>query len=220
MTGLNSRPRLLIADDHAIFAEMLGVYLESSFSVVGVALDGRSMVDAAIRLRPDLITADIGMPLLNGLDAARRVRKELPHTKLIFLTMRDDPNLAAAALELGPVAYVLKQSGGDELKKGIAPVLRGLPYLTTRLRVPNRQEAKERARQFSKEITSRQRDVIQMLAEGHSVKEIAGLLDLSIRTVEFHKGHIKQVFQLKSNAELVLFALKHGLISLDSRSIP
>ena len=219
MTGLNSRPRLLIADDHAIFAEMLGVYLESSFSVVGVALDGRAMVDAAIRLRPDLITVDIGMPLLNGLDAARRVRKELPRTKLIFLTMRDDPNLAAAALELGPVAYVLKQCGGNELKKAIAQVLRGLPYLTPRLRVPNRQDAQERARQFSKEITSRQRDVIQMLAEGHSVKEIAGLLDLSIRTVEFHKGHIKQVFQLKSNADLVLFALKHDLIALDSGPI-
>lgn len=221
MNGLNSRPRLLIADDHAIFAEMLRVYLEKSFSIAGLVLNGRAMVDAAIRLRPDLITVDIGMPLLNGLDAARRVRKELPHTKLIFLTMQDDPNLAAAALELGgPVAYVLKQCDGDELKEAIAHVLRGQRYLTQRLRAPNWREAKARARQFFKEITPRQRDVIQMFAEGRTVKEIAGLLDLSTHTVEYHKEHIKEVFHLRHNADLVLFALRRGLISLDSGSIP
>jgi DNA-binding NarL/FixJ family response regulator len=216
---ISSRPRILIADDHALFAEMLAAFLDKTCQVVGIVLDGRAMVDAALRLRPDLITIEIGLPLLNGLDAARRVRKELPSAKLVFLTMAEDPNLAAAAMELGPVGYVLKQSGGAELKKAIDSVLRGQPYLTPRLRPANWREAKARAQQFSKEMTPRQRDVVQMLAEGRSVKEIAGLLDLSTSTVEFHKGHIKQVFHLRSNADVVLFALKRGLISLDSRPL-
>lgn len=209
-------PRFLIADDHAIFAEALRMYLEKSYAVVQVVSDGRAMVDEAMRLRPDVIIVDIGMPLLNGLDAARRIKAQAPNIKFIFLTMRDDPNLAAAALELGSVAFVLKHSGGPELLRAIEQVLHGKPYVTPKLRAEDWAATKARARQFSRELTPRQRDVVQLFAEGRPMKEIAGLLDLSEKTVEFHKHHIMESFHLRSNADLVLFALKHGLISLDS----
>lgn len=209
------RPRFLIADDHAMFAEALRVYLEKTYPVVGVVLDGRAMVDAAVRLRPDVIVVDVGMPLLNGLDAARRAREQVPDVRFIFLTMQDDPNLAAAALELGAIAFVLKHSAGPELLKAIDHVLRGQPYLTPKMRSVDWVQTKARARQFSREMTSRQKDVVQMLAEGRSLKEIAGLLDLSEKTVEFHKHHIMDIFNLKSNADLVLFAVKRGLVSVN-----
>jgi len=212
---LGTGPRFLIADDHAMFAEALRGYLEKPYAVIGVVRDGREMVAAAMRLRPDVIVADIGLPLLNGLDAARRVKAQAPNIKLVFLTMHDDPNLAAAALELGPVAFVLKHSTGQELIKAIDHVLRGQPYLTPKLRAEDWVATKARARQFSKELTPRQREIVQMHAEGLSMKEIASLLDISEKTVEFHKHQIQQSFNLKSNADLVLFALKRGLISID-----
>jgi DNA-binding NarL/FixJ family response regulator len=208
-------PRFLIADDHAIFAESLRVYLEKTYFVVGVVHDGRAMAAEVMRLRPDVIVVDIGMPILNGLDAARRIRVQAPNIKFIFLTMRDDPNLAAAALELGPIGFVLKHSTGQELLKAIDHVLRGKPYLTPKLRAEDWVATKARARQFSKEMTPRQRDIVQLLAEGRSMKEIAGLLDLSEKTVEFHKRHIRESFNLGSNADLVLFALRQGLITLE-----
>ena len=208
-------PRLLIADDHAIFAEALRVYLEKTHTVVGLVRDGHVMVAEAMRLRPDVIVVDVGMPLLNGLDAARRINVGAPNIKFVFLTMRDDPNLAAAALELGPVGFVLKHSAGQELLKAIDHVLRGKPYLTPKLRAEDWVERKARARQFSTEMTPRQREVVQLYGEGRSMKEIAGLLDLSEKTVEFHKRQIMQAFNLRSNADLVLFSLKRGLISLN-----
>jgi DNA-binding NarL/FixJ family response regulator len=207
--------RLLIADDHAIFAEALRVYLEKTHTVVGLARDGPAMVAEAMRLRPDVIVVDVGMPLLNGLDAAQRIKLQAPNIKFVFLTMRDDPNLAAAALELGAIGFVLKNSAGQELLKAIDHVLHGKPYLTPKLRAEDWVETKERARQFSKEMTPQQRTVVQLLGEGRSMKEIAGLLDLSEKTVEFHKHQVMKAFNLGSNAALVLFALKQGLISLN-----
>jgi DNA-binding NarL/FixJ family response regulator len=209
------RPRFLVADDHAMFAEALRAFLEKTYTVVGAVLDGHAMMDAAVRLRPDVIVLDIGMPLLNGLEAARRIRTQVPNIKFIFLTMHDDPNLAATALELGAVGFVLKHSAGQELLKAIDQVLRGRPYLTPKMRAVDWVQSKTRARQFSKEMTPRQREVVQMLAEGKAMKEVAGLLDLSEKTVEFHKHHIMDIFNLKSNADLVLFALKRGLISVN-----
>jgi DNA-binding NarL/FixJ family response regulator len=206
------RPHFLIADDHAVFAEALRVYLEKTYTVVGVVLDGRAMVAEAMRLRPDVIVVDVGMPLLNGLDAARRVKVQVPNIKFIFLTMRDDPNLAAAALELGPIGFVLKQSTGQELLKAIDCVFHGRAYLTPKLRAEDWIATKARARQFSKEMTPRQKDVVQLFAEGRAIKEIAGILELSEKTVEFHKHHIQETFNLRSNADLVLFAFKKGLI--------
>jgi DNA-binding NarL/FixJ family response regulator len=208
-------PRFLIADDHAMFAEALRLYLEKTHTVVGIVRDGHAMVAEATRLRPDVIVVDVGMPLLNGLDAARKINLQAPNIKFVFLTMRDDPNLAAAALELGPVGFVLKHSAGQELLKAIDHVLHGKPYLTPKLRAEDWVETKARARQFSKEMTPRQRDIVQLYGEGRSMKEIAGHLDLSEKTVEFHKHQIMQAFNLRSNADLVLFSLKRGLISLN-----
>jgi DNA-binding NarL/FixJ family response regulator len=211
----DSRPQVLIADDHHVFAEGLRLLLEKSYRVIGTVADGRALVAAAIRLKPDLIVVDIGMPLLNGLDAAQRVREQLPKVKIIFLTMQDNPNLAAAALELGPVGFVLKHSAGSELLKAISEVLRGKSYLTPKLRSEDWVVMKQRARQFSKVLTARQRDIVQLFAEGRPIKEIAGHLNLSEKTIEFHKHHIMEAFNLKSNADLVLFAFKQGLIILD-----
>jgi DNA-binding NarL/FixJ family response regulator len=207
--------RFLIADDHEIFGEMLRAFLEKSYTVLGTVQDGHAMVDSAIRLKPDVIIADIGMPMMNGLDAARTLQEKLPNLKFIFLTMQNDPNLAAYALELGAIAFVLKHSAGTELSKAIDHVLRGQPYLTPKLRATDWVETKARARQFSREMTLRQRDVVQLLAEGRAMKEIAWRLNLSEKTVEFHKHHIMTAFNLKNNAEVVLFALKRGLISAD-----
>lgn len=212
----DSRPQILIADDHPVFAEGLRLLLEKNYGVLASVSDGRALVSAAARLKPDVIVVDIGMPLLNGLDAAQRVREQLPKVKVVFLTMQDDPNLAAAALEIGPVGFVLKHSAGSELLKAISEVLRGRSYLTPKLRSEDWVVMKQRARQFSKELTARQRDIVQLCAEGRPIKEIAGQLNLSEKTVEFHKHHIMEAFNLKSNADLVLFALKHGLIMLDT----
>ena len=156
------------------------------------------------------------MPFLNGLDAARRIKKQAPNIRLVFLTMQDDPNLAAAALEVGTVAFVLKHSAGTELLKAIDCVLHDKAYLTPRLRADDWVAARERAQQFSKELTPRQREVVQLFAEGRSMKQIADVLHLSEKTVEFHKHHIMQSFNLKSNPDLVLFALRHGLIALNA----
>jgi DNA-binding NarL/FixJ family response regulator len=210
-----SRPRVLIADDHAIFAESLRVYLEKTFVIIGVVVDGRAMLDEAIRLKPDVIISDVAMPLLNGLDAARRIREQVPNVKFVFLTMLDDPNLAAAALELGAVAFVLKRSGGVELLEAIEQILHGRSYLTPKLKAEDWVATKARARQFSRDLTKRQRDVVQLFAEGRPIKEIATILSLSEKTVEFHKHHIMEAFNIKSNADLVLFGLKRGLITVD-----
>lgn len=212
-------PRFIIADDHAVFADALRVYLERTYPVVGVVSDGRSLIEKALRLTPDVIIVDVAMPLLNGLDAARRIISQLPNIKFVFLTMRDDANLAAAALELGPIAFVLKHSTGLELLQAIDHVLNGKPYVTPKLRAEDWSATKTRARQFSKDLTTRQRDIVQLFGEGRSIKEIAGLLSLSDKTVEFHKHHIMQVFNLRSNAELILFALKRGLISVDPEPV-
>jgi DNA-binding NarL/FixJ family response regulator len=216
MVGVASRetgPRFLIADDHAIFAEALRVYLEKIYTILGVVLDGHALVVEAMRLQPDVVVVDVGMPVLNGLDAARKIKEQAPNIKIIFLTMQDDPNVAAAALELGPIAYVLKHSSGTELLKAIDHVLHGQSYLTPQLRTDDWVATKARARQLSKEMTPRQREIVQLVAEGWSQKQIAGLLNLSEKTVEFHKHHIMEAFNLRSNAALVLFALKQGLIA-------
>jgi DNA-binding NarL/FixJ family response regulator len=206
---------LLIADDHAIFAEALRVYLEKTHTVVGLVRDGHAMVAEATRLRPDVIVVDVGMPLLNGLDAARKINLQALNIKFVFLTMRDDPNLAAAALELGTVGFVLKNSAGQELLEAIDHVLHGKPYLTPKLRAEDWVERKSRVRQFSTEMTPRQKDIVQLFGEGRPIKEIAGVLDLSEKTVEFHKHHVMKAFNIENNAALVLFALKQGLITLN-----
>jgi DNA-binding NarL/FixJ family response regulator len=212
-----TRPRILIADDHSIVAEGVRSLLEKNFEVIGVVQDGRQLLVDALKLKPDIIVVDIGMPLLNGLDAAERLKLSLPDTKLVFLTMKDDPNLAAAALDLGPVGYVLKHAASSELLQAIFEVLQGKSYVTSKLRPENWSVRASRARQFSKKLTPRQQEVLQLLAEGRPMKEIAGILKLSEKTVMFHKYQVMDSFNLRSNAELVLFALKRHLIPPDLR---
>lgn len=209
----SNKVRVLIADDHSIVVEGLRSLLEKTYEVVGVVHDGRELLATAPKLNPELIVLDISMPLLNGLDAAERLRSSLPNVKFVFLTMKDDPNVAAAALDLGAIGYVLKQNLTAELLKAVSEVLQGRPYVTPKLRPENWAVQEARARQFSKDLTPRQEEIVQLLAEGRSMKEIAGILSVSEKTVEFHKYHIMQAFNLKSNAEIVLFAVKRNLIS-------
>jgi DNA-binding NarL/FixJ family response regulator len=208
-------PRVLIADDHLMFAQVLRDSLQGSYNIVGVVADGRTMVSEAMKLEPDLILADISMPLLNGLDAARRIREQAPKVRFVFLTMQEDPNLAAAALELGVVGFVLKHGDEAELLKALELVLQGKSYVTPKLRAEDWAEAKVRAQQFSKDMTPRQRDVLQLLAEGRPMKEVADVLSLSRKTIDFHKRKLMKAFNLKNNADLVLFAMRHGLISVN-----
>jgi DNA-binding NarL/FixJ family response regulator len=207
------RPRVMIADDHAIVAEGLRSLLERNYDVIGVVHDGRQLLAEASRLKPDVIVLDIGMPLLNGLDAGARLKSLLPTAKLVFLTMKDDANLAAAALSLGAVGYVLKHAAASEFVTAVSEVLQGRSYVTAKLRAENWAVLKERARQFSTELTPRQQEVLQLLAEGRPMKEIADILKVSEKTVMFHKYHIMKMFNLKNNTELVLFALNRHLIS-------
>jgi len=207
------RSRVLIADDHSVVAEGLRSLLEKKYEVVGIVPDGRELLVQAPELKPDVIVLDIGMPLLNGLDAADRLLSSLPQIKFVFLTMNDDPNLAAAALKLGAVGYVLKHTAASELLKAVSEVLQGRSYVTAKLREENWAVREARARDFSKELTRRQQEVVQLLAEGRPMKEVAAILKVSAKTVMFHKYRIMQSFNLKNNADLVLFALKRHLIS-------
>jgi DNA-binding NarL/FixJ family response regulator len=207
------RPRLLIADDHSVVAEGLRSLLEKSYDVIGIVHDGQELLTEASRLKPAVIVLDIAMPLLNGLNAAERLRESLPAAKLVFLTMKDDRNLAAAALKLGAVGYVLKHAGASELLNALSEVLDGKSYVTAKLRAENGAVREARARQFSKGLTPRQQEVLQLLAEGRPMKEVADILKVSEKTVMFHKYHIMKIFNLKNNTELILFALQRHLIS-------
>jgi DNA-binding NarL/FixJ family response regulator len=211
---LTTRARILLADDHTIMADGLrSLLIENNQEVVGAVSDGRALVDAAIQLKPDLVIVDISMPLLNGLDAAAKVTELLPKVKIIFLTMKNDANLASAVLSLGPVGYVLKHSAASELLTAIEQVMHGKAYITPQLKPENWAVREERAQQFSKELTLRQREVLQLLAEGRPMKEVGAILNVSEKTIMFHKYHIMRAFNIKNNADLVLLALKEGLIS-------
>ena len=210
LSRTNRLPRVLIADDHAVVAEGLCSILQKSCDVVGIVRDGRELLLEAPKLEPDLIVLDIGMPVLNGLDAAEQLKHLLPNVKFVFLTMKDDPNLAAAALNLGRVGYVLKHSLSSELLHAVSEVLQGNTYVTPRLRLG---DWAVRARQVSQDLTPRQKEVLQLLAEGRPMKEVAQILKVSEKAIMFHKYRIMTSFNLKNNAELVLFALKHHLIS-------
>ena len=211
-----AKPRLsiLIADDHSIFLEALRSLLEKTHVVVGTVTDGRALVAETVRLKPDVIIVDVGMPLLNGLDAACRIRELLPRVPLVFLTMQDDANLAAAVLEMGNVGFVLKQAAANELLTAIDAVCCGKSFVSPNVRPEDWVEQRSRVAQFSKVLTPRQCDVVQLSAEGYSMKEIAARLNLSVKTIEFHKKHIMSAFNLKTNADLFLLAIKERLISV------
>ncbi len=209
-----ARPRVLIADDHRIVVEGLKKMLHPDFDIAGAVEDGRELVTAAEKLRPDVIIADISMPMLNGIDAVRQIKKVHEATKVVFLTMHLDVAYAVSAFEAGASGYVLKHSAPDELATAIHEALQGRTYVTP-LIAGKLQQASEKGdhRQTDEAsgLTSRQREVLQLLAEGYSVKEIGTILHISLKTVEYHKYKMMEDLGIKSLAELVRYAVKHGV---------
>jgi len=208
------RTRILLADDHEICCEGFKKLLEPKYEVVGCVGDGRTLLKAGVELTPDVVVVDIGMPLLNGLNAGRELKRLLPHTKLIYLTMNPDSDLAAEALRIGASAYLLKTSHAAELPKAIEDALKGVTYITPRVRrAMNEQYVREpKAATRNRHLTDRQREVLQLLAEGRSMKEIADILNVTLRTVCFHKYRIMEELAITNNAELVQYAMRHGMI--------
>ena len=203
---------VLIADDHAVFAEALRSLLQDEYVVLATVTDGRSLVEQAAKLRPLVLIIDIAMPLLNGFDAAKRVLEQSPSVKVVFLTMQEDARLAAAALKLGPIGFVLKHSAASELLTAISQVLAGRAYVTPKLRPQDWAVRDELASDLNKELTDRQREVLQLLAEGRTMKEVAHVLNMSRKTVMFHKYRIMKTFNLKTNADILRLAIKNNLI--------
>lgn len=211
-----TRPRILLADDHTLVLEGLRKILEDDFDVIDTVEDGRALVEAAQRLEPDVIVLDISMPKLNGMDAARQLRKLLPRTKLIFLTMHGDPTYANEAFRAGASGYLLKRSAASELIQAIQAVLKNQCYMTpaiTKDVLDSCFQPSAPSPISSGTLTPRQREVLQLVAEGKSTKEIATILNISIKTVEFHKSHIMRELDLHTIAELTKYAIAHGIVS-------
>lgn len=209
------RIRILLADDHTMICDGFRKLLEPEYEVVDSVRDGHALMKAAIELKPDIALIDVGMPLLNGLDAARELKKKAPGIKLVFLTMNTDPDVAAESLRIGASGYLLKNAPAAELLQAVHDVALGKSYVT-----PQINQALEKifirdpkALERPSRLTPRERQVLQLLAEGRSGKEIADILNLSIRTVFFHKYQVMQELGLKTTAELVQYAIKHGIIS-------
>jgi DNA-binding NarL/FixJ family response regulator len=212
---LVNRPRVLLADDHALVLEAFEKLLQPDCEVVGTVADGRALLEAAPKLQPDIIVLDIAMPLLNGLDAARQVKKSMPEVKLIFLTVNEDPDLAAEAFRLGASGYLLKSSAASELFQAIREVSQGRSYVTP-LATPGMVKSFLRASEpqpVRDKLTPRQREVLQLLAEGRSMKQVAAVLNITPRTVAFHKYRMMQELGIKSNAELIQLAVKSGILA-------
>lgn len=210
-----TRPRVILADDHRIVLEGLLVLLQKDFDVVGTAENGIALVELALKARPDVVVTDVTMPLLNGIDAIRRLREAGLASKVVFLTMHPDVVYATRALEAGASAYVLKHSAPDELIDAIRTALRGGQFVSEVLRTHSLEERVDPSRRHMKksvELTLRQREVLQLLAEGKSAKEIAALLKISPRTAEAHKYKIMDDVGVRTTAELIQHAIKHGLI--------
>jgi DNA-binding NarL/FixJ family response regulator len=200
-----------MADDHLMLLEAFKALLEPDFQVVGMVTDGRALLEEFSRVHPDVVLLDVAMPLLNGLDAGRRLKAQRPAVKLIYLTMNPDPDLAGEALRLGASGYVLKSSAVEELKQAIQEALRGRSYITP-LITRDVVGALIQPRTPGNELTTRQREVLQLLAEGKSMKEVATILDLTPRTVAFHKYRMMEQLRLKTSAELVKFAVRQGVV--------
>jgi len=209
------RPRVLLADDHKIVTEGLKGLLEPEFELVGTVEDGRALLAAANKLQPDVIVADISMPLLNGIDSVRQIKKAHGDIKIVFLTMHPDVTYAVSAFDAGASGYVLKHSAPTELVTAIRSALNGKTFVTPLLAGEFMQLTKDRTSQREEltSLTPRQREILQLLAEGHSAKEIAKVLNISSRTVEFHKYRIMKDLGIKSAAELVHYAVRHGIIT-------
>ena len=207
-----TRPRILLADDHTILLDAFRALLEAEFDVVGTVTDGRMLLEECARLHPDVVVLDIAMPLLNGLDAGRQLKAAQSSVKLIYLTMNPNPDLAGEALRLGASGYVLKSSAATELKQALREALKGRSYITP-LITRDVVGSLIHRREGVPELTSRQREVLQLLAEGRSMKEVGAILNLTPRTVAFHKYRMMEQLRLKTTAELVQFAVRQGVVA-------
>ena len=207
------RPRVLLADDHALLLGAFEKLLAEECDVVGQVADGRALVAEAEKLKPDVIVLDISMPLLNGLEAGRQIKQKLRDVKLVFLTMNEDSELAAEAFRSGASGYLLKRSAASELSTAIREVMQGRSYVTPIMTqglvgaLQNTQEHKS-----GHALTARQREVLQLLAEGRSMKEVASVLNVTPRTVAFHKYRMMEQLKVKSTAELVQYAVKQHIV--------
>ena len=216
---MKKKARVLIADDHCILLAGLCRLVEDFCEVVGTVEDGRALVAAAELLKPDVIVLDISMPLLNGLDAARKIKTSVPDAKLIFLTMHASPTYATEAIKVGASGYLLKQSAASELPQAIESVLNGQTYLTPAVTKQTLdailQSGQAEVRKSLADLTPRQREVLQLIGEGKSTKEIATILNVSVKTVEFHKARLMEQLDLHSTPALIKFAIAEGLASAE-----
>lgn len=213
---VSSRPRILVADDHTLVAELYRKLLETEFEVVGVVSNGRAMVRSACELKPDVIVVDIAMPVLNGLDAAQQVKAVMPAIKLLFLTMNSDVELVAEAFRRGASGYLLKTCGAAEMVTAVREVLRGKSYMSQTLckdEVNYLRRKNTKLEEEDERLTERQREVLQLLAEGKVMKEIGDILNMTTRTVAFHKYRIMESLGARSNAELVRYAVRNHMVS-------
>lgn len=211
------KPRILITDDHALLAEGIAGLLRPDYDVVGISPDGRQMLQDAERLRPDLITLDIGMPRLNGLEAAKQVLKVLPRVKLVFVTQQVDLRYLRAAMHSGASAFVAKQSASTELLAAVRRALLGRTYITPLLAEAyadlERQGSSQASKQPEDPLTSRQREVLQLVAEGHTTRFISEALNISRKTVEFHRSSLMTTLGVRTTAELVRYAIAQGIVN-------
>jgi len=208
-----SRPRILIADDHTLIAEAFKKLLANDFEVVATVHDGRTLIETAQKLHPDVILVDIGMPLLNGLEAAQRIKRTLPDVKVVYVTINHDPDLIVEAFRRGASGFVPKTAAVSELLSAIYKALNGEFYLSPRLKAFD-QDSKAKVQELVPEapLTARQVEVLQLLAEGRSMREAATVLNLTARTVAFHKYRIMENLRLHNDSEVVQYALRHHVL--------
>ncbi|HEX7333882.1 MAG TPA: response regulator transcription factor [Pyrinomonadaceae bacterium] len=209
------RPRVILADDHTLILDALKNLLEPEFEVVGMFPDGRSLMEGAPSLNPHVIVLDISMPLMNGLNAGQRLKQLMPLVKLVYLTMNHDPDMAGEAFRLGASAYLLKNSAATELQNAIREVVRGGYYVTPLMTkgMDGSFVQNFKRRKSTNPLTLRQKEVLQLLAEGRSMKEVAFVLNVSPRTVAFHKYTMMEHLQIRSSAELIEYAMRSSLVA-------
>ena len=215
------KPTLLLADDHAIVIDGLRRLLQTDFDLIGDVGDGWSLLEAAGRLKPDVIVADVSMPSLNGIDAVRRLRKVSSRSKVVFLSMHMDVEIATEALQAGASGYVLKHSATEALSQAIWDVLKGQVYVSPRISrdvMTNLMERTARPDALAIQLTQREREVLQLVAEGRTIRGIAAILQIAVRTVVFHKCNIMDKLGLRTTADLTQHAIKRGLISIQFRT--
>ena len=214
-TGNTRRPRVLLADDHAVVIDGLSRLLEPEFEIVGKVGDGRALLEAAKRLKPDLIVADISMPVLNGIEAIRQVKKANLHAKVIILSMHTEVEFGVEAIRSGASGYVLKHSASEALSHAIHEVLEGRTYVSPRIAIDVHSSLLESSSQPSKTaivLTQREREVLQLVAEGRTISGIANILKIASRTVVFHKSNIMDKLGVRTTADLTRSAISHHLV--------